>query len=105
MTTMRSADLTVERRWAIRMLVVALKDQVERCWICPLGEGSMLAVASSRMKTAVLHQHAHQRDELALAHRKARAAFAHLAVQPVGSASSHSPPPICPRDAFQFPRG
>jgi hypothetical protein len=31
-----------------------------------------------------LHQHAHQRDELPLAHREARAALTDLAVQPVG---------------------
>ena len=45
----------------------------------------MLAVASSRMKIAgPLHQHAHQRHQLALAHRQARAALADVGVQAVG---------------------
>ena len=80
----RSAALTVESRWAIRMLVVFCRISSSPCWICHSVNGSMLAVASSRMKIAgLLHQHPHQGDQLALPHREPPAALAHLGLQPL----------------------
>ncbi len=73
MTTIRSAALTVERRCAIRMLVEFGQDQVERLLDLPFGErvdagGGFIQDEDG----GILHQHAHQRHQLALSHREPR---------------------------------
>ena len=85
MTTIRSAALTVDRRCAIRMLVVFFQNEIQRLLDLPFGEGVNAGGRFIQNEDGgVLHQHAHQRHELTLPHRKPVAALADFGVQAFG---------------------
>src|SRR4030067_255718 len=84
-TMIRSAALTVDSRWAIKIEVVSARMRETASWICDSVKGSILAGASARVEIAGGCHEARRREEgWALPHRQRAAAFADLGLQPGG---------------------
>ncbi|OQC54599.1 MAG: hypothetical protein BWX54_02189 [Verrucomicrobia bacterium ADurb.Bin018] len=76
----------------------ALQDQIERLLDLPFGEGINAGGGLIQNEDGrLLHQHAHQRHQLPLTHRKPRPAFAHLRIQPLRQRFQPFTPANAPR--------